>query len=170
MRRRSRLLRVTKWGGVAACVLVATAWIFGAWYSFGCDHPTGRLELRWGILNLTHRTGNPPPSNQSGFAVLPFRPNIEAEWLPRFRQYRLQFVPATNTLSLAPTPMPNAKFRWTEHHLSLPLWMLLTVLAVPTALLSWPARRPPPGHCPCGYDLRGNVSGRCPECGTRVRQ
>lgn len=22
-----------------------------------------------------------------------------------------------------------------------------------------------PGHCKCGYDLTGNVSGRCPECG-----
>ena len=23
----------------------------------------------------------------------------------------------------------------------------------------------PSGHCPCGYDRRGNVSGTCPECG-----
>ncbi len=27
----------------------------------------------------------------------------------------------------------------------------------------------PPGHCRnCGYDLTGNVSGRCPECGSEV--
>jgi hypothetical protein len=27
-------------------------------------------------------------------------------------------------------------------------------------------RRHPPGHCKkCGYDLTGNESGRCPECG-----
>ncbi len=27
-----------------------------------------------------------------------------------------------------------------------------------------------PGHCPiCGYDLSGNVSGTCSECGTAVR-
>jgi len=29
--------------------------------------------------------------------------------------------------------------------------------------------RPPPGYCQkCGYDLTGNVSGRCPECGAKV--
>ena len=25
-----------------------------------------------------------------------------------------------------------------------------------------------PGHCECGYDLTGNVTGVCPECGTSV--
>ncbi len=29
--------------------------------------------------------------------------------------------------------------------------------------------RYPPGHCQtCGYNLTGNVSGICPECGTRI--
>jgi len=29
--------------------------------------------------------------------------------------------------------------------------------------------RPPDGHCQsCGYDLTGNVSGVCPECGERI--
>ncbi len=32
-------------------------------------------------------------------------------------------------------------------------------------------RRFPPGHCQkCGYNLTGNVSGRCPECGSPVHQ
>jgi len=52
-----------------------------------------------------------------------------------------------------------------------PLWPALLVLfaaiGVPTAILSWRDRRLPPGHCrKCGYNLTGNVSGRCPECGT----
>ncbi len=39
-------------------------------------------------------------------------------------------------------------------------------VAVPTLLVWWFGRkRPLPGHCPCGYDLTGNVSGTCPECG-----
>ncbi len=35
----------------------------------------------------------------------------------------------------------------------------------------WVRRRrlPKPGHCvKCGYDLTGNVSGQCPECGEKV--
>ncbi len=41
------------------------------------------------------------------------------------------------------------------------------LLAVPTLLMWWldRPRRLLPGHCPCGYDLTGNVSGTCPECG-----
>jgi hypothetical protein len=37
------------------------------------------------------------------------------------------------------------------------------------AFLSTKRREPEPGHCrACDYDLTGNVSGRCPECGTVV--
>ncbi len=28
--------------------------------------------------------------------------------------------------------------------------------------------RPQSGHCRCGYDLTGNITGRCPECGAAV--
>ena len=44
-------------------------------------------------------------------------------------------------------------------------WSALLLVVVLIARI-W--KRPyPPGHCRrCGYDLTGNVSGRCPECGT----
>ncbi len=53
---------------------------------------------------------------------------------------------------------------------AVPAWMPL-VLCLPYPAYAWLAgrrlrRRRARGQClRCGYDLRGNVSGRCPECG-----
>jgi hypothetical protein len=49
---------------------------------------------------------------------------------------------------------------------TIPLWMPLGLVSLPTAIL-WhlDRRRPAPGACRCGYNLTGNVSGACPECG-----
>lgn len=50
--------------------------------------------------------------------------------------------------------------------IDVPLWAPVAVLGV-TALWLWYLDRPrPPGACPkCGYDLTGNTTGICPECG-----
>lgn len=55
-------------------------------------------------------------------------------------------------------------------YIPIPLLGMLVVLASPTILLWLPAKvAPPSGRCrSCGYDLTGNVSGRCPECGREV--
>ncbi|HWE95004.1 MAG TPA: hypothetical protein VG269_13645 [Tepidisphaeraceae bacterium] len=53
---------------------------------------------------------------------------------------------------------------------SIPLVVLLSSVPV-YWLVSRPARqkRVVPGHCKfCGYDLTGNVSGACPECGRKI--
>lgn len=53
------------------------------------------------------------------------------------------------------------------------LWMvgMAAMAADVVMLLLWP-QRPAwtrPGHCVhCGYDLTGNATGRCPECGKEV--
>ncbi len=51
--------------------------------------------------------------------------------------------------------------------LDFPLWCATLPLAIATALLWYADRkRIPPGHCRrCGYNLQGNTSGKCPECG-----
>lgn len=55
--------------------------------------------------------------------------------------------------------------------ISIPLWFLLVVAAWLTVNAFRRGRRcMPPGFCHvCSYDLTGNVSGRCPECGTPIR-
>jgi hypothetical protein len=52
-------------------------------------------------------------------------------------------------------------------YLSMPYWLMMVCVGLPTGFLWWrDRRRRPLGHCQqCGYDLTGNVSGRCPECG-----
>jgi hypothetical protein len=55
--------------------------------------------------------------------------------------------------------------------LTCPIWMIVVSLTLLARLLSHLARRIPPGHCEhCGYNLTGNVSGRCPECGTAIKR
>ena len=58
---------------------------------------------------------------------------------------------------------------WVLSGIELPLWLLLLLTAIPTAWL-WhrDRRRIRPGCClRCGYDLTGNTSGVCSECGEK---
>ena len=54
--------------------------------------------------------------------------------------------------------------------LTIPFWLPMTLVAVPTLWSFWRAReRSTRGRCrKCLYDLTGNVSGICPECGTAI--
>jgi hypothetical protein len=63
-----------------------------------------------------------------------------------------------------PSPTPLGPRRWLVRA---PLWIILVVLTIPVLALGRnPRRLPLPGHCcRCNYDLTGNVSGVCPECG-----
>ncbi len=54
-----------------------------------------------------------------------------------------------------------------SYFLVIPLWIPALLAGVSTFILWRRSRRVPPGHCKaCRYDLTGNVSGVCPECGT----
>ncbi len=76
---------------------------------------------------------------------------------------------------LRPTPRQWAGISWWPNRVELPRWASLVVLillgAYPiTTFMRGPWRRrqrKKRGHCfNCGYDLTGNESGVCPECGT----
>ncbi len=52
----------------------------------------------------------------------------------------------------------------------MPLWIAFAIVALPT-VTSWRRvrRRPSVGSCPAyGYDLAGNTTGVCPECGSSL--
>ena len=57
--------------------------------------------------------------------------------------------------------------------LVVPIWLLMLpilIVALTTCYRFWlDRRRIPPGHCrKCGYNLTGNMSGVCPECGEKT--
>ncbi len=58
-----------------------------------------------------------------------------------------------------------------HNYLSVPLWIPTLLIAIPSFFL-WRRNRklPQEGHCECGYDLTGNVSGVCPECGKKLEE
>jgi hypothetical protein len=50
-----------------------------------------------------------------------------------------------------------------------PLWIMAVIAAILTCLRWRISGRDLPGHClGCGYNLTGNVSGICPECGETI--
>lgn len=86
------------------------------------------------------------------------RRRIRVQDAGRFRWDQAVLVPlASRTPSRGPFPVLLYV---------IPGWILLTACAAAGGLLWRLDRRPRPGYCRCcGYDLRANVSGRCPECG-----
>ena len=59
--------------------------------------------------------------------------------------------------------------RFSYNVLAIPLWMPLLTIVVPTVILWRRCRRHPEGHRQtCGYNLAGNTSGRCAECGQAI--
>ena len=70
-----------------------------------------------------------------------------------------------------PTTLPRLSPRMPQvADIEIPSLGALVAIVIPTALIWWlDRRRPAPGNCRCGYDLTGNTSGRCPECGANLQ-
>lgn len=151
MRRpRNRLRRFAKWAGVAACVLFAGAWVASA-YGFASIQVGRRaVDVKFGGVWF-YGADN---SNTNEYRV------IRASWLaPHFRH-----VPLVGSYTGGPAAAPYAI--WAIY---VPFWCPLVLVAITTVVLWFRDRGYPAGHClTCGYDLTGNVSGVCPECGTKI--
>ena len=135
MRRRSRLLRVAKWGGVVVLVLLIATGVAGLRCRVIWLLPDGSgLGAGEGMVGASWR-------GWSGMGSVGLSITGAGEWL--FWEFT-----ASNGIVAAP------------------IWLPLLAIGIATIVLWRLDRRPlPPGHCPCGYDLTGNVSGTCPECG-----
>lgn len=108
--------------------------------------------------------------------------------LDGFDSARLSFVSTANLrnrTTTAPNGVPAIRWRWVQPAISpqsarveisyvrFPAWLPPIVLLIYPAAVALQRigerRRPRLGACPnCGYDLTGNVSGLCSECGEPI--
>jgi hypothetical protein len=138
MAERSRIRRILKRGGVAACGLILVLWVITFFWEFGYLGKSMFFNIGPGYFAIQFQ--NPFP-DQGGWFLIPTESSLC--WWPIPHLDRTMFL--------------------------LPSSLLLVVIAVPIAILHRHDRPIPPGHCQhCGYNLTGNVSGKCPECGTGV--
>ena len=141
--RRNRLRRVMKWVGLFACFTFLVGW---------CLSIYGYVEVDYGRFTVIAQCGGVQVVQQRG---------------PHFHVTRLKHGWFQNScLWLVPHAMSTASMKvW----LFVPFWIPFLAFAIPTVILWRRDRRFPPGHCQkCGYDLTGNESGLCPECGKQV--
>ncbi len=151
MPRRSRVRRIAKWIGAVLVVV----WVI----SYCVSYENTSLGWRIGSCKGWIEGKHPP---DLFFNPLFLRAGgYESGWLPAVRTKVISGDVAF-FYGRIKVWQPQVRF-W---HFSIPFWLPFLVVALPIAYLFRRDRRHPRGHCQaCGYDLAGNVSGVCPECG-----
>jgi len=130
---------------LAPSALVFLAWVVTAHWHFQCAFGDIELEAGHGILLIYSEPG----ANRD--------PDVR---LRRCEHWHLSWA------------MPSTyRKNWSASiTYIIPFWLIQATLLIPIFILTrsrFKSRRP--GHCQtCGYDLTGNTSGVCPECGHRM--
>lgn len=156
-----------RWGGSTALALWMPSFFVQVLYTNGLDHlvkvDEGIVSVQWGPLpNEAARAGCCLP----WFEEYTGRDRLEW-WCCDFSEYYyLWRIPG----ELRRHVLPSSYSADTLGFLYLPLWPL-TAPIVGWSIVRWHRCRSPEAHdcCDsCGYNLTGNVSGICSECGTAI--
>ena len=132
--------RMFAWGATALAAALLVLWAASLRWVVRVPVPNGTVRLCYGGIDLFS-----PATEPFGFSVT-----------------RVPIVP--------PAIVPRWGMLRGGPFVVLPLWMPATLFGVLGCRELRRLDRVPPGCCAtCRYDLRGNESGRCPECGRAVR-
>jgi hypothetical protein len=171
---RRRVRRRVKRTLLCASALVACSWVgttFGLLAYDGFDWAFV-LERGCVFVNCNHVSGSPAALAQTR-QELSHAGGIRYYWQGASFGWgeRLGFVAPAMLHERTRAAVTGNQVTVSPSILRVPLWLVTLIVGTPTAWLWWhDRRRVGPGQCRhCGYDLTGNVSGRCPECGAAVR-
>ncbi len=141
--KRRKRRRIVKWTGAGLCVVILVAWYtstgIGFYWEYGLSIVVaGRYSTFNGTIAWVQEGSFPFAS--SGWCVFTLYIRDNYLWPPISKD---------------------------RHEIYCSVWLLLGVVALPTAFMFYRDRkRIPPGHCKkCGYNLTGAEHERCPECG-----
>lgn len=153
------LARVLFVSGLAGILSSTLAWGASYWNPWLAVRRSGHrlFCLQSGVLSVSDvmaYTGGEPPAQNTSPVV------NRGAW--GFRSWRTGWWPASPWFRLEP-----------RLRIRLPLWLPLLAFLSLTTLSGWAIqrqrRRERVGLCSrCGYNLTGNVSGVCPECGEKI--
>ena len=134
-----------KWAGLGALALILIAWVVSIPWSLWC-RTAGNTSLVFG---------------RGAICCLPCPPGYPS-W--KWNWSHDGWSRGWDNLRVLPYLYTGAPFI-----IFVPLWIPFALVLALTIHL-WERDRPKPrGHCVhCGYNLTGNVSGVCPECGNAV--
>jgi len=153
MKRGHQIIRLVKWALTFACTLMLLCIVANRRYGLEAYFQSGdfaQIMITDGVIEFFWEEG-------AGISALWQR----GRWLVVMQK---PIIWHQNFFAL-----PNF-FRCTGvGEITIPGWVPLILLALPSLLLWRLDRRPPPGHCPrCRYNLTGNTTGVCPECGLPI--
>ena len=147
---RPRLRTFTLWTGTLLCVLIAAAFVVSGWWEIALQVPTSR---------------GPAFFMSAGSALI-----VTDEWLSVSVSADSHSWGLSRWNKWTNTRYVNGVPPYFVTYLTFPIYAVFLAVAIPTLLVwrFWP-KPVKPGHCRCGYDLHGNESGVCPECGVEVQ-
>lgn len=139
------------WAGVVVSAAIVLMWIT-------------TLNRTWGYRFVEYNAAI--ALSQGAIVVWPTGPPERNRDIPRYMSHTCEW-------SDYGLRSPEITRRIAGTQMCVPLWLFLEMSGSVTlgaflAMRSWRVDIQSP-RCGCGYSLVGNVSGRCPECGARIR-
>lgn len=167
MRPRRTIRWMTRIGAIATAVLLLLWLVTCVGYEFAAEVKIAsdyyRMTFWGGAIHVRCITPGPLVRRGPGPGSTPPAPPIPPRLLPP--AFRIDFHRTV-------IPDPVWRHWWftlsrsAYNRQGIPLWFLATATGTATFALWRRSRSIPPGYCnACGYDLRGLVDRRCPECG-----
>lgn len=143
---RRRIRRFAKYVGLVLCAVILVLWLKSRWQSWGVWYVSSRGHRSTALLEkgrievlVDVRASSRDPEGWTWYQLESDAP----EWV--------------------------WSFHWEGSFVVCPLWIPFFLVAIPTIALWYVDRRPRSGRCPeCRYDLTGNTTNVCPECGQAV--